>query len=687
MLFRISDSFTDSLAKLTGQEQKAVKQTAFDLQLNPSNPGMSFHKLDRAKDKNFWSVRVGRDIRIIVHRSGNGLLLCYVDHHDSAYDWASRRKIERHPRTGAAQLVEVREKIREIEIPTYVEVHEPLPLLFEHTPREDLLDYGVPEEWMGEVLLANEETLLELADHLPSEAAEALLEIATGSVPSIATVVEDEVDQFEHPDAQRRFRVMTNFEELEAALEFPWEKWITFLHPSQREVVTRDFSGPARISGSAGTGKTIVAIHRAVHLAKKNPGKKVLLTTFSRTLAKSLKNKVDQLIGENNDLKSRLLIRSIDEIGIDAYESVFEKPTVPTEKMIKKLLQDASEKGDEHRFSMQFLEMEWTDVVDAWQLTTWDAYRDVQRLGRKTRLGEKQRAILWKIFSEVRSVLDQGGLVTIPTIFSKVNEEYASGAIQVADFVLVDEAQDINVYQLRFLATVAGDKDNGLFFAGDLGQRIFRTPFSWKALGVEVRGRSSTLRINYRTSHQIRQQADKLLPSSLTDVDGNEESRRGTVSIFNGDKPVVVKAVDVEEEKSIISHWITRQLTDGVEPHEIGIFVRSGNELDRATSAVEEAGASSSILDANTFTKNGYVSISTMHYAKGLEFKAVAVIALDEDILPLQERIDCITDEGDLEDVYETERSLLYVACTRARDNLLLTCVEPGSEFIDDFVA
>ena len=686
MEFRIADSFTDSLGQLAGNEQKAIKQTAFDLQINPSNPGLSFHKLDRAKDKNFWSVRVSRDIRIIVHRTDKSLMLCYVDHHDAAYTWASRRKIERHPKTGAAQLVEVRETVREIEIPTYVEVEKILPLLFENTPREELLQYGVPEEWVDDVLKSNEDTLLELSEHLPSEAAEALLEIATGSVPVIASVSDEEIDPFEHPDAQRRFRVMSNVEELEAALNYPWEKWITFLHPSQREVVTREFNGPARVSGSAGTGKTIVAIHRAVHLAKKNSEKKVLLTTFSRTLAKSLKNKVVQLIGDNEDLKARVSVRSIDEIGIDAYESVFGKPSIPTENMLQKLLQDASEKVPEHRFSIQFLETEWADVVDSWQLTTWESYREVQRLGRKTRLGEKQRELLWEIFDQVRNTLNERGLVTIPTIFSRVNDEYKSGAIDIADFVLVDEAQDITVYQLRFLATVAGDKDIGLFFAGDLGQRIFRTPFSWKALGVDVRGRSSTLRINYRTSHQIRQQADQLLPSSLTDVDGNEESRRGTVSIFNGDKPEVVKAVDVEEEKSIISYWISRQLTDGVEPHEIGIFVRSGNELDRATSAVKEAGASSSILDANTFTTNGYVSISTMHYAKGLEFKSVAVIALDEEILPLQDRIERITDEGDLEDVYETERSLLYVACTRARDNLLLTCVEPGSEFLDDFV-
>jgi mRNA-degrading endonuclease RelE of RelBE toxin-antitoxin system len=121
MEFRIADTFTDSLTRLTGDEQKAVKMTAFDLQLNPANPGMRFHKLDKAKDKKFWSVRVTRDIRLIVHKSETSLLLCYVGHHDNAYDWAERRKLETHPKTGAAQLVEIRETVQEIFVPIYVQ--------------------------------------------------------------------------------------------------------------------------------------------------------------------------------------------------------------------------------------------------------------------------------------------------------------------------------------------------------------------------------------------------------------------------------------------------------------------------------------------------------------------------------------------------------------------------------------
>ena len=239
MEFRIADTFTDSLAHLTGEEQKLVKTTAFDLQLNPDQPGMQFHKLNKARDPNFWSVRVGRDIRLIVHKTDTSLLLCYVDHHDEAYRWAERRKLEIHPKTGAAQLVEIRETVKDIFVPKYVEVAEriaPKARLFDHVADDDLLSYGVPAEWLADVRESNEDSLLTLADHLPSEAAEALLELATGGKPRVAPAVPAAVDPFEHPDAQRRFRIMINVEELAAALDYPWDKWTIFLHPGTARI-------------------------------------------------------------------------------------------------------------------------------------------------------------------------------------------------------------------------------------------------------------------------------------------------------------------------------------------------------------------------------------------------------------------------------------------------------------------
>lgn len=701
MQFRIADTFTDSLAKLTGDEQKAVKTTAFDLQLNPANPGMSFHKLDRAKDPRFWSIRASRDIRLIVHKTDKSLLLCYVDHHDKAYHWAERRKLETHPKTGAAQLVEVREMVREIDVPVYVANTDvaqigaqpdlpaaPKPLLFEHTSNDELLSYGVPVEWLDDVRKADEDMLLNLVDHLPGEAAEALLELATGGIPQIVEPEIVSADPFEHPDAQRRFRIMTNVEELELALEYPWEKWAIFLHPAQRQWVEKEYNGPARVSGSAGTGKTIVALHRAVFLARKHPDARILLTTFSDTLANALRTKLKRLISSEPQIGERLEVQAINAIGCRLYEShcIADNGSlnIASTEVIQRLLAEAAGEIENNKFSLQFLASEWTDVVDAWQLDTWEAYRDVKRLGRKTRLPEQQRELLWSIFDRVHTRLASLNLITYPGVFGQLSKKMSERKHPPFDYVIVDEAQDISVSQLRFLAALGGQRANSLFFAGDLGQRIFQQPFSWKSLGVDIRGRSRTLHINYRTSHQIRMQADRLLGPEVSDVDGNTEERRGTVSVFNGATPDINILDSVEDECKVVSEWLSRRSSEGVLAHEIGVFVRSDKELDRARNAVEGAELPFKVLDENLETTSGYVSISTMHLAKGLEFRAVVVMACDDEVIPLQERIETVVDDSDLEEVYNTERHLLYVACTRARDYLLVTSVDPASEFLDD---
>jgi len=333
------------------------------------------------------------------------------------------------------------------------------------------------------------------------------------------------------------------------------------------------------------------------------------------------------------------------------------------------------------------LQSEWDQVVDAWQLETWEAYRDVVRLGRKTRLPEAQRSILWAIFSRVRAELEARKLITPAQMFRTLAATMANSQRRVFDFAVIDEAQDLSVSHLRFLAALGSDRGNALFFAGDLGQRIFQQPFSWKGLGVDVRGRSRTLRVNYRTSHQIRMRADRLLGAELTDVDGNAEDRSQTVSVFNGPAPIIQKCSDRAHETAIVADWMRRLRDEGLQAHELAVFVRSAAQLDRAIAAVSKAGMAFKILDEQVESISGHVSISTMHLDKGLEFRAVAVMACDDDIVPLQARIESVGDDADLREVYETERHLLYVACTRARDQLLLTAVKPASEFLDDMLA
>ncbi|NLL15312.1 MAG: UvrD-helicase domain-containing protein [Fibrobacter sp.] len=366
MEFRISDTFTGSLAKLTGQEQKLVKTTVFDFQTNPLNPGLRLHKLDNARDPNFWSASVSMDIRIIVHKTDSSMLLCYVDHHDKAYEWAQRRKIEIHPKTGAAQLVEIRETIKEIYVPKYIENSSSASktTLFSDISEEEFLGYGIPHEWLNDVKNADEDSLLILCEHLPGEAAEALLELATGKKPQTASAPAGVTDPFDHPDARRRFRVMNNIEELEQALDYPWEKWSVFLHPQQLDFVEREFNGPARVSGSAGTGKTIVALHRAVFLAKKYPDARILLTTFSEPLANALRNKLKILLKHSPRIGERLEVYPIDELGLRLYNLNIGKCKIPSDNCIRELIQNAAQENPECHFTTHFLFSEWVQVVE-----------------------------------------------------------------------------------------------------------------------------------------------------------------------------------------------------------------------------------------------------------------------------------------------------------------------------------
>ncbi len=688
MNFLLSDTFTTSLAKLTGEEQKAVKTTAFDLQLNPANPGFSFHKLDRARDKNFWSVRVSRDIRIIVHRTESSLMLCYVDHHDKAYDWAERRKLEIHPKTGAAQLVEIRECVREVPVIRHItEDRSTLskPILSKDITDDELLSYGVPREWLADVRVADEDSLLELVEHLPAEAAEALLELATGGKPQFYGVPTG-IEPFNHPDALRRFRVLENQAELEQALEFPWDKWSVFLHPAQHDWVQKDFNGPARVSGSAGTGKTVVALHRAVYLARKYPDSRILLATFSEALANSLRIKLRCLVSNQPQLAERIDVYAMDALAERLYRQHCGTVRRITHKQLQINLEQAAKDTGLTGVSSRFLMAEWQEIVDAWQLRTWENYRDIRRLGRKTRLPEGRRTQLWAVFEKVIAQLTEQGVMTQAGLFATLTTQLAQRKNLLFDFAVIDEAQDISVAQLRFLAALGAHRPNGLFFAGDLGQRIFQQPFSWANLGVDIRGRARTLHINYRTSHQIRSHADRLLDPEVSDVDGNVEDRRGTISVFNGPPPLVQACTNEKEEAEQIASWLQTRYAEGVKSHEIGVFVRSEAELPRARMALERAGLPFNVLDENTDDPSENISLSTMHLAKGLEFRAVVVMACDDQIIPLQSRLEQAADESDLEEVYNTERYLFYVACTRARDYLLVTSGNEASEFLADLV-
>ena len=432
----------------------------------------------------------------------------------------------------------------------------------------------------------------------------------------------------------------------------------------------REYSGPARVAGSAGTGKTIVALHRAVYLARKHSDSRVLLTTFSESLSNALKSKLNRLVSHEPRLAERIDVQSLESLGLRLYRLKFGSVNLFGRDQVRALIKKAAAVSNQ-KFNTHFLVAEWEQVVDAWQLETWESYRDVPRLGRKTRLPGVQREQLWLIYHEVMEELKRQKAVTLSGMFTKLAKSLSESPNKPYEFAVVDEAQDIGIAQLKFFAAFGADRPDTLFFAGDQGQRIFQQPFSWKSLGVDIRGRS-------------RMKADLLLDPELTDVDGNIEDRSLTVSVFNGPAPLIKTFDDTDGEVASNALWLKTLGKDGLLPHEIGVFVRSESELDRAKAAVKQAGLAFTVLDEHVNTAIGKVSICTMHLAKGLEFRAVLVMACDDEVIPQQERIETVGDDADLKEVHDTERQLLYVACTRARDHLLVTGVEPSSEFLED---
>lgn len=683
MNFLIADTFTASFNRLSGLDQKAVKTSVFDLQMDPTGNGLQLHRIDNSKDPNFWSARVNRDVRLIVHKSGDSILVAYVGHHDDAYSWAERRRIEAHPRTGAIQIVEVRARVEDVAPPATFDfvfpepakgkgTSAPAPYLFSALDDDALLSVGVPTDWLSDVRAANEDGFFALAAHLPAEASEALLEYAaTGLLPA---PIPAGANPFAHPDALRRIRPIADQEELEQALAFPWEKWGVFLHPSQRSLVDRSFSGTARVAGSAGTGKTIVAIHRAVRLARENPHARILLASFSQPLAYAMAKKLLVLAPETGGIVPRITTASFRGIAEQMYQLEHGvRPRIASDAVLRERLRHAANATGLNGFSKRFLLSEWTNVIDAWGVTSLDTYLTVQRMGRKSRLGPNQRERLWPVFDAVRAALAAERYTTWADVFTGLAQALSSRTSKSFDYVIIDEAQDLAPTELRFFAALAPGKADGLFLAGDVGQRIFQHPYSWASLGVDVRGRSHTLKVCYRTSLQIRRAADRLLPAVLRDTDGLEDERRGIISVFDGPAPEVKSFEAEAAEAGCVRETIEGWLGEGIAAPEIGLFVRTSQLVPRARSAITGLVGAEEMVTA------------PMSLAKGLEFRAVVVMACDEGILPLDERVADAADEAELDDVYETERRLLYVACTRAREHLLLTGVIPTSEYLTDF--
>jgi mRNA-degrading endonuclease RelE of RelBE toxin-antitoxin system len=679
MNFVIADTFQKSLANLDAQAQGLVKQKAFDFQSNPANPGFQFHRLSDAKDKNFWSIRVNADLRIIVHKTKDVVALCYVGHHDPAYAWAEARRLEVHPQTGAAQFVEVRERIEEVVKQVVREVETEAPIFAQYEDRY-LLALGVPQPWLMAVRTVGAKGFDRLVEHLPAEAYERLIALACGDPVPTPEPPKTDADPFAHPDAQRRFRVLDDQEELRRALEFPWEQWVVFLHPVQRSVVERQFTGAAKVYGGAGTGKSVVAMHRAVRLTRSGEGP-VLLTTYSKTLSVRLEQAIGHLLPREESARAHLTVRHLHSVAVERWTARGGKAFVPAraEDVLRALEAGLRKAGGGSSFSVSFLRSEWDAIIDPWGVGTWPEYKAFSRAGRATPLGAKQRLQLWKIFEGARIELRAMGRTT----WSELCHEAAREAASAPPFrhVVADEVQDFGPAELTFLRALVRPGADDLLVCGDAGQRIFVRPIALARVGIDVRGRSTRLRVNYRTTNQIRSFADRLLPK-VDEGEGMETDRR-TVSLLHGVDPLVMAYRTIDAEIAGLADWVRGLQADGYRPGEIAIFARSETILrERVEPALRKLGLVPHPLRDETPPAVKDVAIGTMHRAKGLEFKAVAVVGCDYDVLPPAHVLREQADDADRDELIEQERQLLYVAATRARERLLLSHTGKPTRFL-----
>ena len=690
----ISTDFLTAYAALPRQKQGKVTEFFNKFRNDPMHPGINFEKINEGIDKNICSVRIDDTYRGIVVREpeSNVYILLWVDHHDEAYAWAKRKKCSINKLTGSVQIFDVQEVIEEQKA-----IDEPA--LFANISDEVFEKIGLPEEQLPMIkAIKTLEGLHSLKAAIPEEAFEGLEWLGNGfSVEEVLDTLYPETEKVEvkendfaaalQTDTSRKsFVIVEGEEELQAIMQEPLEKWRIFLHPTQRKVVEKNFNGPARVLGGAGTGKTVVAMHRAKMLASNlESNEKILFTTYTKNLAEDIKDNLRKICTAEE-------MKRIDIINLDAWVSNFlrrqgyEYQIVYDEEVDKAWRDAIAIAGGDLNFVENFYKDEWVKVVQAQEVYDKVSYCKASRIGRGVRLDRKVRMQIWDVFDEYQNIMNEKLQRDVETAMyecrkilenKKLTGQYTS--------IIVDEAQDLSPSAYRLLRSLAGDEHrNDIFIVGDSHQRIYRNKAVLSKCGINVRGRSSYLRINYRTTEEIRKFAFGLLNGvSFDDLDDDYDNGKGCQSLTHGDKPEIKEFATPEEELDYLVSKIHELETAGVEQKNICIVARTHKLLDSYIAGLQRAGIKPFEIKANKTDDRTFegVRIATMHRVKGLEFDYVFAVAVNKKVLPFGTRAD-FEDDISLEEFRTGEKCLLYVALTRARKSACVTCYGGLSELI-----
>lgn len=689
----ISADFLTAFAALPRQIQGKVTEFINKFRNNPQSPGINYEKINGGLDKKIWSVRIDDTYRgITVRQPETGVyLLLWVDHHDEAYAWARNKKCEINPKTGAIQVFDI------VTTPVVEPAAQDF-VLFAELTDEGLIELGVPEEQIpfvrsigdaqefyakkGSFASDTFEALSWVVEGIPvDEVIELFKEEKEGSKPA-----ENLADALESPLSLKSFVVVEGEEELRRIMAEPLEKWRVFLHPTQRKIVNKNYSGSARVLGGAGTGKTVVAMHRAKHLAGGLKDKeRILFTTYTANLASDIKDNLRKICTLDE-------IRRIDVINLDAWVSQFLREhgypaEIAYDEKADNLWEEAVTGTDfSGEFPVSFYEEEYNRVVVAKEAFSLEKYVKASRTGRGTRLDRKKRMQIWKVFEAYQNLMKENQVRDINTAMyeCRLLIEKTSSETRYKH-VIVDEGQDLSANAFRLLRSIAGEEhENDIFIVGDAHQRIYKNKAALSKCGINIRGRSSVLRINYRTTEEIRKAAFALLNGiSFDDLDDSFDTGDRCQSLTHGSVPEIIATANANEEFEAILAKIKGLIDGGVSAKNICVVARTHKLLDDYIAHFTSSGIRCYEIKGNKADDRGLdgIRVATMHRVKGLEFQYVFVVAANNRIIPLASAIDH-TDSVSEQETMTAEKCLLYVALTRAQKGAYISGYGKMSEFL-----
>ena len=693
--FAISGDFLTAFSALPRQIQGKVSEFVNKFRNNPQATGINYEKITSVVDKKIWSVRIDDTYRGIIARepeTGTYLLL-WVDHHDKAYAWAKSKKCEVNPASGAIQIYEVNS----------TPVNEPAgnePALFADINDASLIELGVPSEQIPFVRsIKSAEEFYSRKDSFSSDTFENLSWIVEGlpldevrelyaSQKAADNPTHNMALALTNPLSMKSFVVIEGEDELRRIMAEPLEKWRVFLHPTQRKIAYKNYSGAARVLGGAGTGKTVVAMHRAKALASKlNDKERILFTTYTANLASDIRANLRKICSSDE-------LRRIDVINLDAWVSQFlREHGYPAEIIYddkaESLWEEAVASSDiAGEFAVSFFEEEYNRVVVAQEAFSLEKYVKASRTGRGTRLDRRKRMEIWKVFEAYQNLMKERQVRDVNTAMyeCKLLVE-RTPAEQRYQHIIVDEGQDLSPNAFRLLRAIAGEEhENDIFIVGDSHQRIYKNRAALSKCGINIRGRSNVLRINYRTTEEIKKAAFGLLKGvPFDDLDNEYDADTGDKcqSLTHGEAPQIMSFANANEEFDAVLAKIRGLIDAGVAAKNICVVARTHKLVDDYIALFTSSGLRCYEIKGSKSDDRGLegIRVATMHRVKGLEFQYVFIVAANSKIIPLAKAIDH-TDSVSEHETMTAEKCLLYVALTRAQKGAYISGYGKMSELL-----